>query len=135
MKVNFSKQYKDHLISFLKNESEGQLINITDVYEDYGKPSFKSPRRILNQSYFKSKLECLVIEKEYEIEKVIKYSGKDVFVSYEVAYAYLIEIDTKNYQKLIAFTCKYGISKLSEEIPFIDLKMKSIDDLDYNDCP
>jgi hypothetical protein len=135
MKANFSKQYKSRLISFLQSESEGKLINITKVYEDYCKPSNKSPRQVLNQKYFKLKLECLVMEKEYEIEKIIKYSGKDVFVTYEIAYSYLNAIDNKNYQRLLAFVCKYGISKLSEEIPFFSRESTGIEDTNYYDLP
>jgi len=89
LKSDFTKQYLDYVSTFLECLQTGQLINITKVYNDYGKPPFKSPRRILNQKYFKLTLLELVEENKYEMEKVIIYSGKDVFVTYVLAFSYL----------------------------------------------
>ena len=122
MKSDFTKQYLDYVSTFLECLQTGQLINITKVYNDYGKPPFKSPRRILNQKYFKLTLLELVEENKYEMEKVIIYSGKDVFVTYVLAFSYLNKIDRKNFRRLRDYICEnHSIAKLLDRMPLSDL--------------
>lgn len=93
MKINLTEDFLVHLGMFLKADKQGQLINITEVYENYGRPQFYSPRRRLRARSLRMLTELLITRNNYEIEKVIRYEGKDVYVCFDLAFDYLRELD------------------------------------------
>jgi hypothetical protein len=77
-------------------ESDG-LISMTKMYEDYGKPKFKSPRRYLSYKRTKQQIEYAIKESGYQVEKVIQYTSDDILVSGTLAMSYLNQLDVKSY--------------------------------------
>jgi hypothetical protein len=72
-------------------------------------------------------------ENKYEMEKVIIYSGKDVFVTYVLAFSYLNKIDRKNFRRLRGYICEnHGIAKLLDRMPLSDLNDSGFD---YTNLP
>jgi hypothetical protein len=90
---NLSKQFLIQIKLFLAYEQKGQLINLTDVYKEYGEPEFHSPRRRLRARPLRMLTEFLIKKNNYEIEKVIRYDGKDVYACFDLAFDYLRELD------------------------------------------
>jgi hypothetical protein len=96
MKINLTEQFKNHLGMFLAIDEKGQMINIAEVYENYGRPRFYSPRRRLKARMLRMLTELLIKRHNYEIEKVIRFEGKNVYVCFELAFDYLRELDIDN---------------------------------------
>ena len=93
MEIKLTKDFLNHIGMFLKTDKEGQLINITEVYENYGRPQFYSPRRRLRARSLRMLTELLIRRNNYQIERVIRYEGKDVYVCFDLAFDYLRELD------------------------------------------
>jgi hypothetical protein len=70
-----------------------ELLNITDIYNDFGNPKNLSPRRFLKTRVYKDLLSEKILEANYEIEKVIKYCGKDIYADAMVAMLYLMHLN------------------------------------------
>ena len=77
-------------------ESDG-LLSMTKIYEDYGKPKFKSPRRYLSYKRTKQQIEYAIKESGYQVEKVIQYTPDDIMVIGTLAMSYLNLLDVKSY--------------------------------------
>ncbi len=96
MNKNLSKQFLSHIKKFIGTDDERQLINITEVYTDYGEPKNKSPRQCLHRDPLRSLLGSLIKANNYEIEKVIVYKGKNVYVCFDLAFDYLRCLDKES---------------------------------------
>ncbi len=91
-----NEKFFKHILNFLEKNENGELIDLTEVYEDYGRPSYRSPRRILHYPRGKQLIELEIKNNDMQIEKVIKYSGKRIYGNFKIAMAYFIRIDTVN---------------------------------------
>jgi len=59
----------------------------------------------------------LIEKNDYNIEKVIKYSGKDVYVCCDLAMSYLMSLDIKNHIILIDYLSELGaMDKFKDEL-------------------
>jgi hypothetical protein len=97
MNSSLSKQFLSHCKRFIESQEEGELINLYEVYEDYGQPKFRSPRKLLRTRPLRNLAKYLIEKNDYKVEKVIKYSGKDIYVCYDLAMSYLMNLDITNY--------------------------------------
>jgi hypothetical protein len=97
MKDRISDQFTNHMKRFIETQDKGELISLYEVYRDYGKPKFLSPRRLLRHRQLRNLAKYLIEKNDYNIEKVIKYSGKDVYACYDLAMSYLMNLDITNY--------------------------------------
>lgn len=118
MKYKLSNQFLSHIKRFIQRQDRGEMINITEVYEDYGKPKFLSPRKLLRYRPLRMLAEFLIKNNNYEIEKVIIYKGKDVYVCYDLAMSYLTNLDPSNYIILNDYLIKVG--GLNEIVKLMD---------------
>jgi hypothetical protein len=134
METKFTNQYLDYIDVFLECLNTGQLINISKIYNDYSRPKNKSPQRVLKTALFRDLVMDEIQENNYEIENVIRYDGKDIYVSYEIAIQFLHTIDRENLHQLTKYVCKnYGIGKIWDSIPKND--NQSGDGYDYTELP
>ena len=108
--VKLEKFFK-YLEEFIEKEEKSELINLSDIYEDYGHPKYDSPKRILHSKRGKEMIRYEIERHDMQIEKVIRYDGQTVFGNYNLALHYLKSIDAYNY------------------FLFIDLLMKSEPDI------
>jgi hypothetical protein len=97
MKDSLSDQFSNHMKRFIESQDKGELISLYEVYVDYGEPKFLSPRRLLRYRQLRNLAKYLIEKNDYNIEKVIKYSGKDVYVCCDLAMSYLMSLDITNY--------------------------------------
>jgi hypothetical protein len=94
MENKISETYNKNMQMII--ESDG-LISMTKMYEDYGKPKFKSPRRYLSYKRTKQQIEYAIKESGYQVEKVIQYNPDDILVCGTLAMSYLNQLDVKSY--------------------------------------
>jgi hypothetical protein len=92
-----SEQFSNHMKRFIESQDKGELISLYEVYVDYGKPKFLSPRRLLRHRQLRNLAKYLIEKNDYNIERVIKYSGKDVYACSDLAMSYLMNLDITNY--------------------------------------
>jgi len=94
MENKISENYSKNMQRII--ETDG-LISMTKIYEDYGRPKYKSPRRYLSYKRNKEQVEYAIYESGYQIEKVIQYTPDDILVSGTIAMSYLNQLDVKSY--------------------------------------
>ena len=82
---------------FNQLQERGNLISLYEVYEDYGKPKFNSPRRGFHGRLLRNLTAYILEKNNYEFVKVIQYRGKDIYVCSDLAIAYLNDLDIKSY--------------------------------------
>jgi hypothetical protein len=134
MNNKFTPQYLDYIDLILKSEATGQLVNLTRMYEDYGRLRYKSPRRLLNTKYYKDMLEDEIQELKYEVERVIVYKGEQIYANHTIALKYLHKLDRKNYRRLRNLLRQSsGIGRLFNELPKDENKLDS--GTDYTELP
>ena len=95
------EKFFKHIDICLKQEGKGELINLTEIYKDYGSPAYHSPKRILHYPRGKQMIEHEIRQNDMEIEKVIRYEGEKVFGNYQLALDYLGAIDAYNKYMII----------------------------------
>lgn len=108
MKPELSDQYMRHLQRFSELQKKGNLISLLEVYEDYGKPKFYSPRRRFQGRQLRNLTGYILKYNNYEIEKVIQYRGQDIYACSDLAIAYLNNLDIKNYMILNMILREHG---------------------------
>lgn len=104
-KIKKDKFFK-YLNEFIKKQEKSELINLTDIYGDYGRPKCLSPKRILHSRIGKQLIQSEIDKNELQIEKVIRYQGQTVFGNYSLAIHYLQSIDAFNKYLFIDFLMK-----------------------------
>lgn len=95
MDNKISENYQKNMQRII--ESDGSLISMNRIYEDYGRPKYKSPKRIMSYKRTKEQVEYAIKESGYEVEKVIKYTPDDILVNGPIAMLYLNQLDVKSY--------------------------------------
>ena len=102
------KQYRffKHLSAIMTKNENNELINLTEIYEDHGCPKYQSPKRRMHYPRGKQLIQHEIERNNNEIEKVIKYDGKTIYGNYNLALAYLREIDAYNTYLFIDFLMK-----------------------------
>jgi hypothetical protein len=95
-----------YLSMISKKGDNNELINLTDIYEDYGHPKYLSPKRILHSRTGKQLIKFEIDKNDMQIEKVIRYQGQTVFGNYNLAIHYLQSIDAFNKYLFIDFLMK-----------------------------
>ena len=91
------ERFFNHLSAIMTKDENNELINLTEIYENHGRPRYKSPRRILHYPRGKAMIQYEIERNNNEIEKVIRYDGDTVYGNYHLAITYLREIDAYNY--------------------------------------
>jgi|WetSurMetagenome_2_1015567.scaffolds.fasta_scaffold1495510_1 hypothetical protein len=94
MESKISEKYQKSMRTII--ESDG-LISLSRIYEDYGRPKCKSPRRVFSYKNTKQQVEYAINESGYMIEKVIQYTPDDILVCGILAMMYLNQLDVKSY--------------------------------------
>lgn len=89
---DYKIQHCEDIILLLESQTHGELVNISKMYHDYGSPRGKSPKRLLNLNHYKDLISQLVEDNDYEIEKVIRFETRQIFVHWEIAYKYLTDL-------------------------------------------
>ena len=113
--VKRSRKVVDHVRSFYDKCSSGELISLWEVYVDYGKPPYKSPRRVMQYPLNKHWIEYHITnDYKMEVERVIQYCGKDVHVCFEMAIIYLAEFDKYYLMKTGLYAGILGIDEISD---------------------
>ena len=95
-----------YLNEFMEKDSKSELINLTQIYKDYGSPSCKSPRRILHYPRGKAQIQFEIERNAMQVENVIRYDCNDVYGNYYLALNYLKSIDAYNEYLFIDFLMK-----------------------------
>ena len=103
--VKLEKFFK-YLEEFIEKEEKSELINLTQIFQDYGSPSYNSPKRILHTPRGKALIQYEIERNDMRIEKVIRYNGLTVFGNYNLAMHYLQSIDAFNKYLFIDFVMK-----------------------------
>jgi hypothetical protein len=117
MNKGLSKQFLSHLKRFIECQEKGELISLYEVYVDYGEPKFRSPRRLLRYRQLRNLAKYLIEKNDYNIEKVVKYSGKEIYVCYDLAMSYLMNLDITNYLILNDYLKESGaLDKFFDEL-------------------
>lgn len=94
MENKISENYQKNMQRII--ESDG-LLSMGKIYEDYGRPKYKSPKRYMSYKRNKEQVEYAIKESGYEVEKVIKYTPDDILVNGPIAMLYLNQLDVKSY--------------------------------------
>ena len=85
-----------HMKNLLEKQEQGILIDLTEIYEDYGCPPYMSPKREFHYPRGKQIIEYEIQENHMQVERVIRYDGKKVYGNYALALMYLKGIDAYN---------------------------------------
>ena len=85
-----------YLSMITKKSDDNELINLTELYEDFGRPKYLSPKRILHSRTGKQMIQLEIDNNDMQIENVIRYQGQNVYGNYYLAIHYLISIDAFN---------------------------------------
>ena len=115
--VKRSRKVVNHVRSFYDKCSSQQLISLWEVYDDYGKPPYKSPRRIMHYPLNKHWIEYHITnDYNMQVEKVIQYYGKDVHVCFEMAIRYLAKFDRRILIETGLWAGIWGIDEIVDEL-------------------
>ena len=95
MKLKREKFFR-YLEEFMEKDKKSELINLTEIYQDYNSPKFKSPRRILHYPRGKELIKYEIERNEMCVENVIKYDGNTIYGNSTLAMNYLKSIDAYN---------------------------------------
>lgn len=90
------KKFFSYLPYIMDKQNKSELINLYQIYEDYGCPRYSSPKRILSYRTGKELIQYEIENNDMQIEKVIKFNGKTVYGNYSLALHYLRSIDAYN---------------------------------------
>jgi hypothetical protein len=113
MKQEFTPQYLEHIQEINECTENGRLISLLKIYDDYGRPKYKSPKRVLCSRTSNGLIEYEIEKSGYQVEKVIQFTKDDVLVCEGIALSYLNHIDVKNYVIAISqITDAFGIDNL-----------------------
>jgi hypothetical protein len=96
MNSELSKQYLSHYIRIKDCEKSGKLNSLLDIYNDYGRPKYMSPRRVTGYKTFRDLIEYVIRKANNDVDRVIKYDDRDILVNCDLAIAYLNRLDVKN---------------------------------------
>lgn len=94
MENKISENYSKNMQRII--ESDG-LISMGKIYENYGRPKYKSPRRYMSYKRNKEQVEYAIKESGYQIEQVIQYTTDDILISGTLAMLYLNQLDVESY--------------------------------------
>ena len=115
--VKRSRKVVNHVRSFYDKCSSQQLISLWSVYGDYGKPPYKSPRRVMQYPLNKHWIEHHITnDYNMEVERVIQYCGKDVHVCFEMALRYLVVFELQILIDTGLWIGVFGTDKISDEL-------------------
>jgi hypothetical protein len=100
------KKQKLHCIldHILDQESQGKLISMWKIYEDHGCPKYKTPKRFFSYPRQKEYIQYLIEQNDMQVDKVIKYEGKDILVNFDLAIHYLRELDAYYWYAILDLT-------------------------------
>lgn len=87
----------------MEKDANNELINLSEIYEDYGCPRYSSPKRIIGYRTGKELIQYEIEHNDMQVEKVIKYIGEKVYGNYKLALHYLKSIDAYNEYLFIDF--------------------------------
>lgn len=93
MDYKFQLKYALNALLCLVCLELGELINITKIYNDFGRPKNLSPQKLLNSRSYMVLVGDQILKSNNEKEKVIKYQGKDIYVDGVIALTYLKDLD------------------------------------------
>jgi hypothetical protein len=117
MSSELTKQYMDYIGIIAECKEHRELLSLTSIYDSYKRPRCKSPRRVIRHRELSGLIEYLIIESNYRVEEVIKFTKENVYVNWEVALAYLNCVDIRNYIRALSRIDEEKISKtLSGEV-------------------
>jgi hypothetical protein len=97
MKNDYQTQYLKNLLMIFNRWKEGQLINLTLIYDSYGRPKNKSPRRVIKNKWCTDIIWNELRNAGYNNENVIKYVDNHFLTNAKIAIAYMQFIDQKSY--------------------------------------
>ena len=97
MKNNYEKQYANNLLMILRSQADGTLVNLTLIYESYGRPRNKSPRRVIKNKSCSELIREEIMKADYQVEEVLKFVDNHILANSIVAFIYLKSIDEKSY--------------------------------------
>jgi hypothetical protein len=97
MKNDYEKQYSNNLLMILRSQTEGTLVNLTLIYDSYGRPRNKSPRRVIRNKSCSELIRDEIMKVDYRVEEVIRFVGNHILANSIVAFIFLKSIDQKSY--------------------------------------
>lgn len=101
MRTEFTRQYQKCIDIISENKKEGKLISLMSIYNDYKRPRYLSPRRVIRYRQLRELIKYLIIKSDYRVEEVIRFSKGEVYGNADVALEYLNLIDVKNYVRAL----------------------------------
>lgn len=97
MKNNYEKQYSENLRMILRSQTESTLVNLSLIYDSYGRPRNKSPRRVIKTKSCSELIRHEIMKVDYRVEEVIRFVDNHILANIIVAFVYLKSIDEKSY--------------------------------------
>ncbi|MCU4175503.1 hypothetical protein [Carboxylicivirga sp. N1Y90] len=89
-------KFNSYVEEFTDKQIRGELINLWEIYESYGKPEGKSPLEFMSTSQSKEIIQLALVDNDMQENKVILRKGEVVLVNFNLALSYLKEVDTYN---------------------------------------
>jgi hypothetical protein len=103
-----------HIDNCMKQDEKGELVDLTDIYEDHDSPPYKSPKRVLHYPRGKELIEHEIRQNNMEVEKVIRYENDRVYGNYQLTLEYLSAIDAFNKYMIIKLVYMHNPNILEE---------------------
>ena len=97
MKNDYQSKYLSNLLMILKSQNEGKLVNLTLIYDSYGRPKNMSPRRVIRNKSCNELIRDEIMNAGYCVEEVIRFVDNHILANSIVALIYLKSIDEKSY--------------------------------------
>ena len=103
-----------HIDNCMKQDKKGELVNLTEIYEDYGSTPYNSPKRVLHYPRGKELIAHEIRQNNMKVEKVIRYEGGKLYGNYQLALEYLSAIDDYNKDMIIGMVYMQNPNILEE---------------------